>query len=69
MEITSATTSGILAGIHQFFSQCCEMTELIKKKTLNWWTGQGKSAFSLKKASKLRQVNLISSLSDLTTIY
>lgn len=25
MEIASATTSGILAGIHQFLNQCCEI--------------------------------------------
>lgn len=37
MEITSATTSGILAGIHQLFNQCCNMT---KNKTR--LTGQRK---------------------------
>ena len=68
MEITSATTSGILAGIHQIFNQCCEMTELIKKN-IQLVDRLGETHVQSRKSSKLRQVNLISSSSGLITIY
>ena len=69
MEITSATTSGILAGIHQIFNQCCEMTELIKKKNIQLVDRSGETYVQSQKSSKLRQVNLISSSSGLIIIY